>query len=159
MQNPLSYLGSLLAEPQPEQPLDAQVAKTCTKWDVAQMLTDDLHKALQELPLNTAEDLTRFQSTLADYAAYMQYAALVKRQLDQLMPGAESDDYWAVLDKCYGNSPLREVFREAVNKEMDAEIAPLMEQFRRALEGAPASWVQRVQQSKNPLQLVGNDGR
>jgi hypothetical protein len=56
MQNPLSYLGSLLAEPQPEQPLDAQVVKTCTKWDVAQMLTDDLHKALQELPLNTAED-------------------------------------------------------------------------------------------------------
>jgi hypothetical protein len=67
--------------------------------------------------------------------------------------------YWAVLDKCYGTSPLREVFREAVNREMDAEIAPLMEQFRRALEVAPASWVQRVQQSKNPLQLVGNDGR
>jgi hypothetical protein len=123
------------------------------------MLTDDLREALQELPLNTAEDLARFQSTLADYAAYMQYAALMKRQLDRLMPGAESDDYWAVLDKCYGTSPLREVFREAVNREMDAEIAPLMEQFRRALEVVPASWVQRVQQSKNPLQLVRNDGR
>jgi len=31
MQNPLSFLGVLFQEPQSEQPLDARVAKTCTK--------------------------------------------------------------------------------------------------------------------------------
>ena len=33
MPNLLSFL---FQEPQSEQPLDARVAKTCTKWDVAQ---------------------------------------------------------------------------------------------------------------------------
>jgi hypothetical protein len=34
MRNPLSFL---FQEPPSEQPLDARVAKSCTKWDVAQM--------------------------------------------------------------------------------------------------------------------------
>ena len=45
------------------------------------------------------------------------------------MPGAGIDDYPAVLDQCYGKSPLRSVFREAMNKEMDADMAPLREQL------------------------------
>ena len=53
MQNPLSFL---FQEPSSEQPLDARVAKTCTEWDVAQMVMDDVHAALQEMPLNNAED-------------------------------------------------------------------------------------------------------
>jgi hypothetical protein len=159
MENPLTYLGSLLAEPQPEQALDPHVAKTCTKWDVAQMLTDNIHQELQAMPLNNDADFPRFQRTLADYATYMQYAALMKRQLDQLMPGAGIDDYTAVLDKCYGDSPVREVFREAVNNEMDVEIAPLVKQFRASLVATPTSWAERVQQSKSPLQLVGDNGR
>jgi len=40
MQPLLSSLGLLFQEPPPEQPLDACLAKTCTKWDVAQMITD-----------------------------------------------------------------------------------------------------------------------
>jgi len=156
MQNPLSFL---FQEPPSEQPLDARVAKTCTKWDVAQMIMDDVHAALQEMPLNNDEDLPRFHRTLVDYAAYAVYAALMKRQLDQFMPGAGVEDYQAVLDKCYGLTPLRSVLREAVDKEMDAEIAPLKEQFHAALAAAPSSWVQRVQQSKNPLQLVKDEDR
>ncbi len=159
MQNPLSFLGLLFQEPPSEQPLDAHVAKTCTKWDVAQMIMDDVHAELQAMPLNNAEDLPRFHRTLVDYAAYAMYAALMKRQLDQLMPGAGTDDYQAVLDKCYGLTPLRSVLREAVDKEIDVEIAPLKEQFHAALTAAPSSWVQRVHQSKNPLQLVKDEGR
>ena len=128
MQNPLSFL---FQEPPSEQPLDAQVAKTCTKWDVAQMVMDDMHAELQAMPLNNAEDLPRFHRTLVDYAAYATYAALMKRQLDHLMPGAGIEDYTAVLDQCYGKSPLNDVFREAINKEMDAEMAPLREQLQR----------------------------
>ena len=156
MQHPLSFL---FQEPPAVKPLDAQVAKTCTKWDVAQMITDKVHAELQAMPLNNAEDLLRFHRTLVDYAVYTMYAALMKRQLDQLMPGAGVDDYTAVLDKCYGKSPLNDMFREAVNKEIDTEIAPLKEQFQAALAPPPSSWVQRVQQSKTPLQLVTEDGR
>jgi hypothetical protein len=82
----------------------------------------------------------------------------MKRQLDHLMPGAGIEDYTAVLDKCYGKSPLNEVFREVINKEMDAEMAPLREQLNVSLSGSPSSWVQRVQQNKNPLQLVKDEG-
>lgn len=66
MPHPLAYLGSLFQEPQPAQPLDARLAKTCTKWDVAQMVTDDVHAELQAMPLNNAEDLPRFHRTLVD---------------------------------------------------------------------------------------------
>jgi hypothetical protein len=135
-------------------PLDAQVAKTCTKWDVAQMVMDDVHAELQAMPLNNAEDLPRFHRTLVDYAAYAMYAALMKRHLNHLMPGASGGDYQAVLDQCYGKSPLNSVFKEAINKEMDEEMAPLREQLHVSLSVSPSSWVQRVQQSKNPLQLV-----
>jgi len=74
MQNPLSFL---FQEPSSEQPLDARVAKTCTEWDVAQMVMDDVHAALQEMPLNNAEDLPRFHRTLVDCAAYAMSAALM----------------------------------------------------------------------------------
>jgi hypothetical protein len=150
MQNPFSYLGSLLQAPHSEQPLDARVAKTFTKWDVAQMIMDDVHSELQEMPLNNTEDWPRFQRTLVDYAAYSTYAALMKQQLDQLMPDAADKDYQEIQHKCYELSPLRDVLKEAVDKEMDTEIAPLKEQFHRVLAAAPASWVQRVQQSKTP---------
>ena len=126
MQNPLSFL---FQEPPSEKPLDAQVAKTCTKWDVAQSVMDDVHAELQAMPLNNAEDLPRFHRTLVDYATYAMYAAMMKRQLDHLMPGASDNDYQAVLHQCYGRSPLRSVLREAVNQEMDAEMAPLKEHF------------------------------
>ena len=155
MQNPLSFL---FQEPPLEQPLDAQVAKTCTKWDVAQMVMDDVHAALQEMPLNNAEDLPRFHQTLVDYAAYAMYAALMKRQLDHLMPGAGIEDYTAILDQCYGKSPLNGVFKETINKEMDAEMASLREQLDVSLSVSPSSWVQRVQQNKQPLQLVKDEG-
>jgi hypothetical protein len=155
MQNPLSFLFQELPS---AQPLDAQVAKTCTKWDVAQGVMDDIHAELQAMPLNNAEDLPRFQRTLVDYAAYATYAALMKRQLDHLMPGAGNDDYQAILHQCYGRSPLNDVFKEAINKEMDAEMAPLREQLNVSLSVSPSSWVQRVQQNKNPLQLVKDEG-
>jgi len=159
MQYPLAFLGILFQEPPSEQPLDARIAKTCTKWDVAQMVMDDVHAELQAMPLNNAEDLPRFHRTLVDYAAYAMYAALMKRQLDQIMPGAGVEDYQAVLDKCYGLTPLRSVLREAVDKEMDAEMAPLREQLTVSLSVSPSSWVQRVHQGKQPLQLVKAEDR
>jgi len=76
MQNPLSFLG-LFQESPSAQPLDAQVAKTCTKWDVAQAVMDDVHAELQAMPLNNAEDLPRFHRTLVDCAAYAMSAALM----------------------------------------------------------------------------------
>jgi hypothetical protein len=155
MQNPLSFL---FQEPPLAQPLDAQIAKTCTKWDVAQMVMDDVHAELQAMPLNNAEDLPRFHRTLVDYAAYAMYTALMKRHLNHLMPGASDDDYQAVLDQCYGKSPLNNVFKEAINQEMDEEMAPLREQLHVSLSASPSSWVQRVQQNKNPLQLVQDEG-
>jgi len=157
MQNPLAYLGALFQEPTPEQPLDARVAKTFTKWDVAQMIMDDVHAELQAMPLNNAEDWPRFQRTLVDYAAYSTYAALMKRQLDHLMPGAEDKDYQEMQHQCYGRSPLHSVFKEAVNQEMDTEIAPLKEQFHAALGATPGSWVERIQQSKITPKLVKDD--
>jgi hypothetical protein len=157
MQNPLAYLGALFQESPSEQPLDARVAKTFTKWDISQMILDDVHAELQEMPLNNAEDWPRFQRTLVDYAAYSTYAALMKRQLDQLMPGAEDKDYEAMQHKCYGRSPLSSVLKEAVNKEMDTEIDPLKQQFHTALTAAPGSWVERIQQSKITPQLVKDD--
>jgi hypothetical protein len=121
------------------------------------MILDDVHAELQAMPLNNAEDWPRFQRTLVDYAAYSTYAALMKRQLDQLMPGAEDKDYQAMQHKCYGLSPLSEVLKEAVNKEMDTEIAPLKAQFHTALAASPGSWVERIQQSKATPQLVKDD--
>jgi hypothetical protein len=150
MLNPFSYLGSLLQEPHSEPPLDARIAKTFTKWDVAQMVMDDVHAELQAMPLNNAEDWPRFQRTLVDYAIYSTYAALMKRQLDHLMPGAEDKDYEAMQHQCYGRSPLRSVLKEAVDQEMDTEIAPLKQQFHAALAAASGSWAERVQQSKTP---------
>ena len=154
MQNPLSFL---FQEPPSAQPLDVQVAKTCTKWDVAQGVMDEVHAELQAMPLNNAEDLPRFHRMLVDYAAYATYAALMKRQLDHLMPGAGDDDYQAVLHQCYGKSPLNGVFKESINKEMDAEMAPLREQLNVSLSVSPSSWVQRVQQNKQPLQLIKDE--
>ena len=107
MQNPFAYLGALFQESPSEQPIDARVAKTFTKWDVAQMMMDNVHSELQAMPLNNAEDWPRFQRTLVDYAAYSTYAALMKRQLDQLMPDAEEKDYEEIQHKCYGLSPCR----------------------------------------------------
>jgi hypothetical protein len=69
------------------------------------------------------------------------------------------EEYTAVLDQCYGKSPLNDVFREAINKEIDTEMAPLREQLHVQLSISPSSWVQRVQQSKNPLQLVKDEDR
>jgi len=77
MQHPLASLGILFQEPPSAQPLDARVAKPCTKWDVAQMVMDDVHAALQAMPLNNAEDLPRFHRTLVDCAAYAMSAALM----------------------------------------------------------------------------------
>ena len=37
-------------------------------------------------------------------------------------------------------------------------MAPLREQLHVSLSVAPSSWVQRVQLSKNPLQLVKDEG-
>jgi hypothetical protein len=158
MQNPLAYLGALFQESPPEQPLDARVAKTFTKWDVAQMILDDVHAELQKMPLNNAEDWPRFQRTLEDYAAYSTYAALMKRQLDQLMPGAGNKDYEAIQHQCYGRSPMSDVLKEAVNQEMDREMAPLKEQFHTTLAASPDSWVERIQQSKALPQLVKHQG-
>ena len=42
---------------------------------------------------------------------------------------------------------------------MDAEMAPLREQLHVQLSLSPSSWVHRVQQSKNPLQLVKDEGQ
>jgi hypothetical protein len=157
MENPLAYLGALFQESPSEQPIDARVAKTFTKWDVAQMIMDDVHAELQAMPLNNAEDWPRFQRTLVDYAAYGTYAALMKRQLDQLIPGAEEKDYEALQHKCYRPSPLRDMLKEAVDKELDTEIAPLKEKFHTALATSSGSWVERIQQRKTAPQLVKND--
>ena len=158
MLNPLALFDGLFqAEPASTQPLDAQVAKTCTKWDIAQLMMDNIHEELQALPLNNAEDMPRFHRSLVDYAAYATYAALMKRHLDQLLPDAGGKDYQAILHQCYGTNPLHEVFKEALNREMDAEVAPLREQFQATLPAVPASWVQRVQQRKTPLQLVQDE--
>jgi hypothetical protein len=102
------------------------------------MVADDIHAELQAMPLNNEEDMPRYQRTLADYADYTIYVALMKRQLDQLMPGAGIDDYTAILDKCYGASPIRDVFKETVNQEMDSEIALLRKQYRAASNRSPA---------------------
>ena len=158
MQNPLAYLGTLFQEPTPEQPLDAHIAKTFTKWDLTQMILDNVHSELQEMPLNDAEDWPRFQRTLVDYATYSTYAALMKRQLDKLMPVAEDKDYQELQHQCYGRSPLHSVLKEAVNKEMDMETAPLKEQFHTALAAAPgSSWVERIQQSNATPRLVKDE--
>ena len=59
--------------------------------------------------------------------------------------------------QCYGRSPLRSVLKEAVDQEMDAEMAPLKEQFHTALAADPGFWVKRIQQSKPTPQLVKDD--
>ena len=51
------------------------------------------------MPLNNAKDLPRFHRTLIDYAAYVGYAALMKRPPDHLMPGTGVDGYRAIMDQ------------------------------------------------------------
>jgi hypothetical protein len=46
------------------------------------------------------------------------------------------------------------VLKEAVDQEMDTEIAPLKEQFHTALSASPGSWVERIRQSQITPQLV-----
>ena len=147
MPNLLASLTSLFqgSPSEPDFDLDAHIAKTCTKWDVAKRLADEIHAELQETSLNNAEDMPRYQRILSDYADYAIYAALLKRQLDQLMPTAGSDDYEAILDKCYGGSPLREVLMEAVDREMDSEIALLRQQYRAPLLTDPLPSLHEVQ--------------
>ena len=155
MQNPITYLTSLFQEP-PEQPLDARIVKTFAKWEAVQMAADDMHARFEVMPLHDAGDLLRYQQMLTDYAAYTVYAALMKQRLDQLMPGADVDDYASALHQYHveAERPPTEVIRE----EMDAEMASLRKQLDVSLSVSPSSWVQRVQQSKNPLQLVKDEG-
>jgi len=156
MQNPITYLTSLFQEPPPEQPLDARIVKTFAKWEAVQMAGDDLPAQFEVTPLHDAEDLRRYQQMLTDYAAYTVYAALMKQRLDQLMPGAEVDDYAAALHQYHVEAELPSA--EAIREEIDAEMAPLREQLNVSLSVSPSSWVKRVQPSKNPLQLVKDEG-
>lgn len=155
MENPITYLTSLFQEPQPEQPLDGRIVRTFAKWEAVQMAADDMHAKFEVMPLHDAEDLLRYQQMLADYAAYTVYAALMKQRLNQLMPGAGVDDYAAALHQYHVEAelPSDEVMRE----EIDAEMAPLREQLQVQLSLSPSSWVQRVQPSKKPLQLVKDE--
>jgi hypothetical protein len=118
MQNPMTYLTSLFQEPPLEQPLDARIVKTFAKWEAVQMAADDMHAQFEVMPLHDAEDLLRHQQMLTDYAAYTVYAALMKQRLDQLMPGADVDDYAAALHQYHVEAelPSAQVIREEIDK-------------------------------------------
>ena len=100
MQNLLSLLG-LSQHPQ----VDPRLAIACMKMNGAQGATDVLHERLQSMTLNTAADVTTFQSTLADYATYMQYAAMLRQQLDQA--GVQESAYKSLLDTCFTTAPAQ----------------------------------------------------
>jgi len=155
MQNPITYLTSLFQEP-PEQPLDTRIVRTFAKWEAVQMAADDMHARFEVMPLHDAGDLGRYQQMLTDYATYTVYAALMKQRLDHLMPGANVDDYASALHQYHVEAELPPI--EVIREEMDAEMAPLREQLNVSLSLSPSSWVQRVQQNKNPLQLVKDEG-
>ena len=72
------------------------------------------------------------------------------------MPGADVDDYAAALHQYHVEAELPSA--EVIREEIDTEMAPLREQLHVSLSVSPSSWVQRVQQSKNPLQLVKTEG-
>src|SRR5436309_15486118 len=108
MQNLLALLG--LSEQHPQ--VDPRLAITCMKMTGAQGATDLLHERLQSMPLNTAADMADFQSTLADYAAFMQYAAMLRKQLDQA--GVQESEYKSLRDTCFTTSPAQNVLDEAV---------------------------------------------
>ena len=156
MQNPMTYLTSIFQEPQPEQPLDARIVKTFAKWEAVQMAADDMHATFEVMPLHDAGDLLQYQQMLTDYAAYTVYAALMKQRLDQLMPGADVDDYAAALHQYHVEAELPSA--EVIRDEIEAEMAPLREQLNVSLSVSPSSWVQRVQQNKQPLQLIKDEG-
>ncbi len=156
MQNPITYLTSLFQEPPPEQPLDARIVKTFAKWEAVQMAADDMHAQFEVTPLHDAGDLRQYQQMLADYAAYTVYAALMKQRLDQLMPGASVDDYASALHQYHVEAELPPA--EVIREEIESEMAPLREQLHVQLSISPSSWVQRVQQNKQPLQLIKDEG-
>ena len=108
------------------------------------------------MPLNTTVDMAAFQSILADYAAYMQYAALLRKQLDQA--GVQESEYRPMLDRCFAASPARDILDAAVLQEMDADVSPLRDHFMARLT-SPGTWTERVRHDKSPPPLVSADGR
>jgi len=104
MQNLLSLLG-LQAEEHPQR--DPRLTITCMKMETAQNAADFVHETLQSMPFDMPVDVAAFQSTLADYAAYMQYAALLRKQLDQA--GVQESEYRPMLDRCFAASPARDL--------------------------------------------------
>jgi hypothetical protein len=124
MQNPITYLTSLFQEPPSEQPLDARIIKTFAKWEAVQMAADYMHATFEVTPLHDAEDLLRYQQMLVDYAVYTVYAALMKQRLDQLMPGADVDDYAAALHQYH------------VEAELPRLVKKLMRPRARSISGA-----------------------
>ena len=156
MQNPITYLASLFQEPPLEQPLDARIVQTFAKWEAVQMIADDMHAQFEVMPLHDAGDLLRYQQMLTDYAAYTVYTALMKQRLDQLMPGADVDDYASALHQYHVEAELPPA--EVIKEEIDTEMASLREQLNVQLSMSPFTWVQRVQQNKQQLQLVKDEG-
>lgn len=125
------------------------------KMTGAQDATDLLHERLQSMPLTTAADVATFQSTLADYATFMQYAAMLRKQLDQA--GVQENEYKSLRDTCFTTSPAQNVLDEAVLKEVDAEVAPLQDHFMARLT-SPGTWTQRVRAEKSPPPMVSAPG-
>jgi hypothetical protein len=98
--------------------------KTCLKWESAQMQAYVLHRELEAMSLKNDEDMSQYQQKLANYANYMRYVALMRGQLEQLMPGAGDDDFGAVLDQYYSKSFSQEELKNQVHQEFDREIMP-----------------------------------
>lgn len=83
-----------------------------------------LHRELEAMSLKNDEDMSQYQQKLANYANYMRYVALMRGQLEQLMPGAGDDDFGAVLDQYYSKSFSQEELKNQVHQEFDREIMP-----------------------------------
>src|SRR6266498_4043954 len=103
--------------------------------------------------MTTAEDMAQFKSALA---GYLHYVGTLNSQLDQLSGGPFTNESTM---SAHRDAVLDEALSHQANQEVAMEVYPFIAQWQGVLSAASPSWVQRVQQSKQPLQLVKDEGR
>jgi hypothetical protein len=99
--------------------------------------------------------MAQFKSALAGYAGYLHYIGTLNSQPDQLS-GAAFTNEPAVTS--HSEAVLDDALSNQASQEIAVEVSPFIAQWQGELSAAPPSWVQRVQQSKQPLQLVKGEG-
>src|SRR5207237_6118394 len=125
MENPITYLGSLLGKPQQEQAPNERLRLTWLKRDFAILTLDAIQDQLLTHRMTTAEDMAQFKSVLAGYAGYLHYVGTLNSQLDHLSGGPFTDEPAITSHR---DAVLDDALSNQASQEVAVEVYPFIEQ-------------------------------